>query len=204
MLPSSRPHSPALADPGSGSVPPEPPSPGQPSKTENQPVQTGAAEFTTLPQATQNVDLPPPTHATGDSIPPVSCTGKHEYAKPQDAPSAISTTGSVVKEFLEAARDGSDLFLPLKAALVGVVKIWDICEVRAQLFLATFKPDLFFQRTAGVNNCYKNLEGRIAHLRAVTETLYKRGPLDSNLKHRLDNIAQCANIRSWVLLILTC
>jgi len=33
-----------------------------------------------------------------------------------------------VKEFLAAARDGADLCLPLKAALVGAVKIFEICE----------------------------------------------------------------------------
>jgi len=35
-----------------------------------------------------------------------------------------------VKGLLVAARDGSDLFLPLKAALVGVVALWDVFDVR--------------------------------------------------------------------------
>jgi len=45
-------------------------------------------------------------------------------------PAILATTASVVKELLAAARDGSDLFLPLKAALVGVVSIWNIFDVR--------------------------------------------------------------------------
>ena len=52
------------------------------------------------------------------------------YASPPKSTSALATTGSVIHELLETARDGADLCLPLKAALVGVVKIWDVCEVR--------------------------------------------------------------------------
>jgi len=131
LLPGSRPHSPAPPDPGSSSVPPAPPSLGQLVETETQPAQAGFAQLPTLPRSTQTVDVPLLMQPTGDAIPPASSPARHEYAKPDDAPSAISTTGSVLKEFLEVARDGSDLFLPLKAALVGVVKIWDICEVPA-------------------------------------------------------------------------
>jgi hypothetical protein len=36
----------------------------------------------------------------------------------------------VLKEVLETVKDGSDLFLPLKAVLVGVVKIMDVVDVR--------------------------------------------------------------------------
>jgi len=204
LLPSSHPQSPAPGDPGSGSVSPAPRPPEQQATTEIQPTQVGLTQHTTLPQSTQAVDLLASMDPPGEPIPPAPLTGRHEYAEPEHEPSAISTTGSVVKEFLEVARDGSDLFLPLKAALVGVVKIWDICEVQAQLFLTTFKPDLLLQRTAGVNDCYKNLESRLAHLRAVTEALNKRGPLDSNLKHRLSNIAQCVHRESWLPLITNC
>jgi len=58
--------------------------------------------------------------------PPIPAVGTHAYAEPQDQQSIGATAGSVVYELLAAARDGSDLCLPLKAALVGVVKIWDI------------------------------------------------------------------------------
>ena len=51
------------------------------------------------------------------------------YARPPSPASILSTTGSAVKGLLAAARDGSDLFLPLKAALVGVVALWDIWDV---------------------------------------------------------------------------
>ena len=55
---------------------------------------------------------------------------QHPYASPQPSPTISVTARSVIRDLLEAVRDGSDLFLPLKATLVGVVKIWDICEVR--------------------------------------------------------------------------
>jgi len=58
------------------------------------------------------------------------------YARPPSPPTVLATTGSAVKGLLAAARDGSDLFLPLKAALVGVVALWDLFDVRHSI---TFK-----------------------------------------------------------------
>jgi len=51
-----------------------------------------------------------------------------EYAEAPSPPTVLATTGAAVKGLLAAARDGSDLFLPLKAALVGVVALWDIFD----------------------------------------------------------------------------
>jgi len=66
-----------------------------------------------------------------DTILPASTPSRHEYADPQTPHTVAATTGSVVHEFLAAARDGSDLCLPLKAALVGAVKIFEICQACA-------------------------------------------------------------------------
>jgi len=63
----------------------------------------------------------PPLEAPSPTIP--------DYAWPPSPPTILATTGSAVKGLLVAARDGSDLFLPLKAALVGVVALWDIFDV---------------------------------------------------------------------------
>lgn len=65
---------------------------------------------------------PPPTTEVRTTIP--------VYAGPPSPPTVMETTGSAVKGLLVAARDGSDLFLPLKAALVGVVALWDLFDVR--------------------------------------------------------------------------
>jgi len=51
------------------------------------------------------------------------------YAEAPAPPTILETTGSALKGFLVAARDGSDLILPLKAALVGVVALWNIFDV---------------------------------------------------------------------------
>ena len=64
---------------------------------------------------------PPPLESTPPAIP--------AYARPSSPPTILATTGSAVKGLLVALRDGSDLFLPLKAALVGVVALWDIWDV---------------------------------------------------------------------------
>ena len=53
------------------------------------------------------------------------------YARPSTPPSALATTGSVIHELLTTIRDAADMCLPLKAAVVGVLKIWDVCEVRS-------------------------------------------------------------------------
>jgi len=75
-------------------------------------------------------NAPDPDTIPSTSTPP---DGRHSYAEPNAPPTAVSTASSVVKEFLAAARDGADLCLPLKAALVGAVKIFEICEARIDL-----------------------------------------------------------------------
>ena len=50
------------------------------------------------------------------------------YADPKAPQTVVGTASSIVTEFLAAARDGADLCLPLKAALVGAVKIIKICQ----------------------------------------------------------------------------
>jgi len=64
----------------------------------------------------------PSTQSTAVAVP--------VYASPPSPPTVLATTGSAVKGLLAAARDGSDLFLPLKAALVGVLALWDLFDVR--------------------------------------------------------------------------
>jgi len=69
-----------------------------------------------------------PAPPAADPVAPVPSSDRHAYADPSAPPTALATTGSAIYELLAVTRDGSDMFLPLKAALTGVVKIWDICE----------------------------------------------------------------------------
>jgi len=69
-------------------------------------------------------------------VPPASKLDQSEssehgypYARPRAPPTAGETAISAIIELLAAAHNGSDLCLPLKAALVVVVKVWNICKV---------------------------------------------------------------------------
>jgi len=95
--------------------------------------------FSTMTQpliAPTSVTIPPSqlpvTAAAGVSSPSLGADRPDlpAFARPPSPTTILATTGSAVKGLLVAARDGSDLFLPLKAALVGVVAIWDIFDVR--------------------------------------------------------------------------
>jgi len=132
---------------------------------------------------------PSPTPPAADTIAPVPSSGRSTYTDPVAPQTAVATTGSVIHELLAAARDGSDLCLPLKAVLTGVVKIWDVCEARTCFLPHTFALRFLFQRTTQVKEEYEKLESRLAHLSAVTHAHGKKGHLDPDLKLRLDGIA---------------
>jgi len=90
-------------------------------------------------QSTPNLGANPdvvPVTSSPNTAQPVSSSSSPlhvtpAYASPPPPPSALATTGSVIYELLMTIRDASDMFLPLKAAVVGVLKIWDVCEVRS-------------------------------------------------------------------------
>jgi len=80
--------------------------------------------------ATPSSQLPSPAAANASSSSLQSdYTATPAYSRPTSPTKILTITGSAVKVLLAAARDGSDLFLPLKAALVSVLAIWDIVDV---------------------------------------------------------------------------
>ena len=95
------------------------------------PVAFSAMTQTMMAPTSVPSQLPSPT-AADTSSPPLRThhPATPAYARPPSPTTILATTGSAVKGLLVAARDGSDLFLPLKAALVGVLAIWDIFDVR--------------------------------------------------------------------------
>jgi len=115
------------------------PSQGEPSTTStpaegsqsSMPVAFSAMTQTMMAPTSVPSQLPSPTAADASS-PPLGNDhpATPAYARPPSPTNILATTGSAVKGLLVAARDGSDLFLPLKAALVGVVALWDIFDVR--------------------------------------------------------------------------
>jgi len=109
-----------------------------------EPIQSAPMAFSVMTQSliapTSGTILPSqlssPT-AAGASSPSLGTdiTSTPAYARPPSPTNILATTGSAVKGLLVAVRDGSDLFLPLKAALVGVVAIWDVFDVRYLVLL---------------------------------------------------------------------
>ena len=129
------------SQPGSRAASPAP-SQGEPSTTSSlavgsQPSMPMAFSAMTQPLiAPTSVAIPPSqllSPAAADASSPSlqsESPATPAYARPPSPTTILATTGSAVKGLLVAARDGSDLFLPLKAALVGVLAIWDIFDVR--------------------------------------------------------------------------
>ena len=85
-----------------------------------------------------------PATASARSSPLKSSRSVPAYARPPSPTTILATTGSAVKGLLVAARDGADLFLPLKAALVGVVALWDIWDVRCSTstYFVSLRPSV--------------------------------------------------------------
>ena len=129
---------------------------------------------------------PPPTPPDPPPIPSALT-----YASPPKLSSALGTTGSVIHELLATARDGADLCLPLKAALVGVVKIWDICEVCYSTRTAHILIDIH-QRTSQVKDEYMRANGKLAHLHTIAIAYGKEKGLDEKLQKRLYEISAYA------------
>jgi len=129
---------------------------------------------------------PPPTPPDPPPIPSTSTS--LGYASAPKSTAALGTTGSVIHELLATARDGADMCLPLKAALVGVVKIWDICEV-CFINRLVHKLIRMYQRTSQVKDEYMRANGKLAHLHKIAIAYGKEKGLDEKLQKRLDEIS---------------
>ena len=129
---------------------------------------------------------PPPTPPDPPPIPSTLA-----FAGPPKSTSALATTGSVIHELLATARDGADMCLPLKAALVGVVKIWDICEVCFTNPLV-HKLIRMYQRTSQLKDEYMRANGKLVQLHRIAIAYGKEKGLDEKLQKRLDEISEYA------------
>ena len=96
---------------------------------------------------------PQPADADPNASTSIPSADGQRYADPQAPQTVVGTAGSVVTEFLAAARDGADLCLPLKAALVGAVKIIEICQASFIIILKLVNLLL---------NCYISAQPRSA------------------------------------------
>jgi len=107
------------------------------SETASQPSDpTVTAAVTPLGPASISVARDASQHAESAATKPALAPTIPAYAEAASPPTVLATAGSALKGLLVAARDGSDLFLPLKAALVGVVALWDIFDVCPTILLS--------------------------------------------------------------------
>jgi len=100
-----------------------------------------------------------------------------------------------------AARDGSDLFLPLKAALVGVVALWDIFDVHYYIAILLDLERLYWlQRTVEAKAEFTKLESKLSAFSAIAEA-HQAEPrmLDENLQTRLVSITKCVSSRITIV-----
>jgi len=131
---------------------------------------------------------PAPSHQDEHST--TSASAITAYARPPSPKSILATTGSAVKMLLVAARDGSDLFLPLKAALVGVVAIWDIFDVR-HIILLPITTQKCLQRTVEAKAEFTKLESKLVAFKAIANA-HQAEPhaLDESLQARLKSMTE--------------
>jgi len=72
---------------------------------------------------------PAGTDSVASTATPASSSDNARSQLPNFHQTTFQSVKDVVYDVLSAARDASDLLLPLKAALTGVIKVWDVLEV---------------------------------------------------------------------------
>jgi len=140
--------------------------------------------------AIESSQLADPVAASVPSLSPESTPEVPAYARPPSPPTVLATTGSAVKGLLAAARDGSDLFLPLKAALVGVVALWDLFDVSDSILFDSSRLNML-QCTVEAKTEFMKLESKLAAFKAIAEAQQAEPrALDENLQARLKSLTQ--------------
>jgi len=139
--------------------------------------------------AIESSRLADPATASVPSPSPESTPEVPAYAIPPSLPTILATTGSAVKTLLAAARDGSDLFLPLKAALVGVVALWDLFDVSDSILFKSSRLNIL-QRTVEAKTEFMKLESKLAAFKAIAEAQQvEPRALDESLQARLKSLS---------------
>ena len=107
------------------------------------------------------------------------------------------TTWNISKRFLASARDGSDLFLPLKAALVGVVALMDVVEACSfVLFLSlgvfhSLLPLSVLQGTGEAESSFQEIVQKVNGLESVFSK-YTKEDLPTVIEDRHNGLISCA------------
>jgi len=106
-------------------------------------------------------------------MPRLASSSAHVPAHPKYStlPSTIKTTQSAVEALLEAQNSGSTLFLPLEAALAGLVRVGELVEVRApRRSPITIRTEPVLQRDWEVEDMFTVLGGKVKAFAIVAYT----------------------------------
>jgi len=80
--------------------------------------------------------------------------------------------------------------LPLKAAVVGVLKIWDVCEVRSFVTNLVSRLTRTLQRTVQLNQEFIKHKEKLERLLMITNMHKGETELSDNLRGRLEEVAK--------------
>jgi len=106
-------------------------------------------------------------------MPRLASSSAHVPAHPKYStlPSTIKTTQSAVEELLEAQNSGSNLFVPLEAALTGIVRVGELVEVSTPHGSATtIRTKPVHQRDWEVDDMFSALGGKVKAFAIVAHT----------------------------------
>ena len=85
--------------------------------------------------------------------------------------------------------------LPLKAAVVSVLKIWDVCEVRSLATELVSQLTRTSQRTVQLNQEFIKHKEKLERLLKITNTHQGEIGLSDNLRGRLEEVASYVFLR---------
>jgi hypothetical protein len=119
------------------------------------------------PVAASNPVSGPSTSAPLQQPAQTSTQAAYNQFKPPPPPSAFQTGQSVMKQILAAISDSADMFLPLKAALCGIVNIMDVMEVRRTAIASVRLPIWLKQRVGDVQDDFAEMALKIQALQTI-------------------------------------
>jgi hypothetical protein len=119
------------------------------------------------PVAASNPVSGPSTPAPSQQPVKTSIQAAYDHIQPPSPPSPFQTGQSAMKQILAAISDSADMFLPLKAALSGIVNIMNVMEVRKPAIASIRLPIWLEQRVGDVQDDFVEMALKIQALQTV-------------------------------------
>jgi hypothetical protein len=119
------------------------------------------------PVAASNPVSGPSTLAPSQQPVQTSIQAAYDHIQPPPPPSPFQTGQSAMKQILAAISDSADMFLPLKAALSGIVNIMDVMEVRRHTIASVCLLIWLKQRVGDVQDDFLEMALKIQALQTI-------------------------------------